>query len=114
VNRRAILSAFSQQQALQLRQRLPARSSNESLNQYEFNSSLQGTDAGTARVYQDLVNSISNVYRMQLTSATRSERRVAKARSSRGRPRGASLPGAFPVPGSGARDLSVQGRLRRR
>jgi outer membrane receptor protein involved in Fe transport len=67
VNRRAILSAFSQQQALQLRQRLPGPLSNESLNQYEFNSSLQGTDAGTARVYQDLVNSISNVYRMQLT-----------------------------------------------
>jgi hypothetical protein len=67
VNRRAILSGFSQQQALQLRQRLPGSLENESLNSYEFNSSLQGTDAGTARVFQDAVNSINNVYRMQLT-----------------------------------------------
>ena len=66
VNRGAILSGNPQQQVLVVRNRLPGPLSNEALTSYEFASALQGAN-GTTRTYQDFVNSVGNVYRMQLT-----------------------------------------------
>jgi hypothetical protein len=66
VNRRPILSTFSQQQALVVRNRLPGPISNEALTSYEFAPALGGT-GNTTQAFQDLVNSVNNVYRMQLT-----------------------------------------------
>lgn len=66
VNKGAVLSGFSQQQALVVRGRQAGPNSNESLVSYEFDSRLTGADS-QARAYQDLVNAIGNVYRMQLT-----------------------------------------------
>lgn len=66
VNRGAILSGNTQQQALIARGRLPGPLNNESLVNYEFASGLQ-TPTGGSQTYRDFVNSVSNVYRMQLT-----------------------------------------------
>lgn len=66
VNRGTILSTFTQQQALIVRGRQAGSNNNESLVNYEFDSRLGGAN-GAAQAYQDLVNSIGNVYRMQLT-----------------------------------------------
>jgi outer membrane receptor protein involved in Fe transport len=66
VNRGAILTNNPQQQVLIVRNRLPGAVSNEALTSYEFASGLVGRD-NTVRTYQDFVNSINNVYRMQLT-----------------------------------------------
>jgi outer membrane receptor protein involved in Fe transport len=67
VNRRSILSGFSQQQALVVRNRLPGPLSNEALTSYEFAPALVGATTGTSQTFQDRVNEINNVYRMQLT-----------------------------------------------
>ena len=66
VNRGSILSTFTQQQALIVRGRQPGANSNEALVNYEFAGGLSGTN-GTSQTYRDFVNSIGNVYRMQLT-----------------------------------------------
>ena len=67
VNRRSILSSFTQQQALVVRNRLNGPISNEALTSYEFAPALRGTAAGAAQTYQDRINEIANVYRLQLT-----------------------------------------------
>jgi hypothetical protein len=67
VNRRSILSGFSQQQALVVRNRLPGPLSNEALTSYEFAPALVGSTPGTSQTFQDRVNDIANVYRLQLT-----------------------------------------------
>ncbi len=66
VNRGAILSGNPQQQVLTVRNRLPGAVSNEALTSYEFASGLQGAN-NSVQTYQDLINSVGNVYRMQLT-----------------------------------------------
>jgi len=66
VNRRPILSTNPQQQALVVRNRLPGPISNEALTSYEFAPALRNA-GGTPQTFQDLVNSVNNVYRMQLT-----------------------------------------------
>ena len=67
VNQGAILSSFTQQQALIARNRLPGALENESLVSYEFDSRLTNPDTQQPQAFQDNVNSINNVYRMQLT-----------------------------------------------
>jgi outer membrane receptor protein involved in Fe transport len=67
VNRRPILSTFTQQQALVVRNRLPGPLSNEALTSYEFAPALRGSDAGSSQAFQDRINEINNVYRLQLT-----------------------------------------------
>ena len=67
VNRRAILSTNTQQQVLVVRNRLPGPLGNEALTSYEFAPSLVGSSAGSYQAYQDRVNEINNVYRLQLT-----------------------------------------------
>ena len=66
VNRRAILSGFSQQQVLVARGRVAGPLADENLNNYEFNAGLRSGTTGT-QTFQDAVNSVNNVYRMQLT-----------------------------------------------
>ena len=66
VNQVTVLSTFTQQAALIARTRAAGPLSNESLIGYEFDSRL--TDAaGKAKMYQDQINSLGNVYRMRLT-----------------------------------------------
>jgi outer membrane receptor protein involved in Fe transport len=66
VNRGTIISNNPQQQALAVRNRLPGPISDESLVSYEYDTRLN--DANNApQAFQNLINSINNVYRMQLT-----------------------------------------------
>jgi outer membrane receptor protein involved in Fe transport len=66
VNQGTVLSSFTQQAALIARNRQAGPISNESLIGYEFDSRL--TDANNnPKMFQDFVNSLGNVYRMQLT-----------------------------------------------
>jgi hypothetical protein len=67
VNRGTILSSFPQQSVLIVRQRTAGANSNEkgTVN-YEFDPRLTNA-SGSPQLYQNFVNSISNVYRMQLT-----------------------------------------------
>lgn len=67
VNRRSILTGNTQQQALIARNKLPGSISNEALTSYEFAPALVGAAPGSYQAYQDRVNEINNVYRMQLT-----------------------------------------------
>jgi hypothetical protein len=66
VNRTTILSTFTQQAALIARNRQAGSIGNESLIGYEFDSRLSDA-AGDPRMFQNRVNSLGNVYRMQLT-----------------------------------------------
>jgi len=67
VNRGTIISSFAQQPALIARNRLPGPLENESLVSYEFDPRLTNAETQQPQAYQDLINSINNVYRMQLT-----------------------------------------------
>jgi hypothetical protein len=67
VNRRPILSTFSQQQALVVRNRLPGPLSDESLTSYEFAPALRNATTNSAQYFQERINEINNVYRLQLT-----------------------------------------------
>ncbi len=66
VNKGTIISTFPQQQILIARNRAAGPISNESLIGYEFDTRLQDGN-GNPRAYQNFVNSLGNVYRMQLT-----------------------------------------------
>jgi hypothetical protein len=66
VNRRPILSTFPQQQALTVQGRIPGTIANESNVVYSFDQQLIGPN-NTSRLFQDRINAIGNVYRMQLT-----------------------------------------------
>jgi hypothetical protein len=67
VNRGSILSGFPQQQVLIVRSRTAGPNSNEKGTVgYEFDQRL--TDANNnPQYYQNFINSLGNVYRMQLT-----------------------------------------------
>ncbi|WP_275829557.1 TonB-dependent receptor [Roseisolibacter sp. H3M3-2] len=67
INRGTILSTFPQQQILTVRGRTAGANSNEkgTVN-YEFDSRVSDAN-GNAQQFQNFVNSVGNVYRMQLT-----------------------------------------------
>ena len=66
VNQGTILSSFTQQAALIARNRAAGPLSNESLIGYEFDPRLSSAN-NQPRMFQDFINSLGNVYRMQLT-----------------------------------------------